>query len=101
MSLPMTNAQRGISTNQGAISCNDAAWHHAAIPAGSVAVRAYTDQLVYYEFAETDADPAAAGPSLNPGTNHELGCYGAKFVHFKRVSTSASVGWQAVAGCGI
>jgi len=101
MSLPMTNAQRGISTNQGAISCNDAAWHHAAIPAGSVAVRVYTDQLVYYEFTATVDDPAAAGPSLNPGTNHELGCYGAAYVHFKKVATNATVGWQAVAGVAV
>ncbi|HUS91159.1 MAG TPA: hypothetical protein VM695_04880, partial [Phycisphaerae bacterium] len=95
----MTEFQRGVAAPQADVTVDDAAWHEAIeIPAGTVAIRVYSDQPVYAVPTDSEDDPAATGEPTTAGVRHEIGCYGATHLHLRKVSATATVQWSAVAG---
>ena len=88
--------ERGLATPQADVTVNEA-WETAiAIPAGTAAIRVYTDQLVYCVPNATAGNPATGGAPITPGAHHEIGCYGATHLHWGKVSANAAVKWSSV-----
>ncbi|HUU58656.1 MAG TPA: hypothetical protein VMZ50_03865 [Phycisphaerae bacterium] len=89
--------ERGVATPQTAVTVNEA-WETAvAIPAGTCAIRVYSDQLVYCVPNATSANPSAGGAPITPGTHHEIGCAGCTYLHLGKHTNNAAVAWTAVA----
>ena len=91
----------GLVTRQVDVT-GGAAWSAAgtAIPAGTVHLLVYTNQATYlvWNTTATQLTGAANGVIVTPGTTHRLECYGATYLHAKRVGGSdATIQWSTVA----
>ena len=101
LALAVEALARGVATPQTDVTVYEA-WKTAiAIPAGTVAIRLYTDQLVYAVLNAAAANPAKGGAPITAGVHHEIGCAGCTYLHLGKVSTNATVKWSAVAGSAV